>query len=94
MRLIENIIPETNLPTDKEQSIRGIANMNTAKQILCPRCGRKAEFVIEALVSDGAKRITYLYRCTCRWRREIETLLIKRENGKILVMRASGNNNK
>lgn len=66
--------------------------MSIAKQVLCPRCGRKAEFVIEALVSDGARRVTYLYRCVCRWRKELETLLIKRENGRVLILRENVNN--
>ncbi|MEM2553440.1 MAG: hypothetical protein QXE02_08000, partial [Sulfolobales archaeon] len=75
-----------------ESKHRGICEMSIAKQTLCPRCGRKAEFVIETYISDGMRRVTYLYRCTCRWRKEVETLLIKQENGKIIIMRASGNN--
>ncbi len=65
--------------------------MSIARQMLCPRCGRKAELVIETYISDSARRVTYLYRCTCKWRKELETLLIKRENGKILIMKDRNN---
>lgn len=66
--------------------------MNTAKQSLCPRCNRRLEFLVETYITDGAKRVTYLYRCTCGWRKELETLLIRRENGKILITKEGRSN--
>ncbi len=66
--------------------------MNTARQALCPRCSRKLEFLIETYMTDGAKRVTYLYRCACGWKKELETLLIRGENGKILITREGRGN--
>jgi hypothetical protein len=55
--------------------------------LICPKCGRKAEFLVETYTTDGMRRITYLYRCVCRWRKEVETIYVNRNEGKIVVLK-------
>jgi hypothetical protein len=54
---------------------------------LCPRCGRRTELIIETYITDGMRRVTYLRRCVCRWKKEIETLYISKRDGKIYVLK-------
>jgi len=51
----------------------------------CPRCGRRVEMMIETYDGNGMRRRTFLYKCVCGWRKEIETAYITRRDGKIVV---------
>jgi len=37
--------------------------------------------------TDGMRRVTYLHRCVCKWKKEIETLYISKRDGKIYVLK-------
>jgi hypothetical protein len=38
-------------------------------------------------ITDGMRRVTYLRRCVCRWKKEIETLYISKRDGKIYILK-------
>ncbi len=55
--------------------------------LICPKCGRRVELLIETYTTDGMRRVTYLYKCVCKWKKEVETLYISRREGKILIQK-------
>jgi len=66
--------------------IQGIQSQMSGEG-LCPRCGRRTELLIETYITDGMRRVTYLHRCMCKWKKEIETLYISKRDGKIYVLK-------
>jgi hypothetical protein len=72
----------------KALGIQGIQSQMSGEGLVCPRCGRRPELIIETYITDGMRRVTYLHRCVCKWKKEIETLYIyPREMGKIYVLK-------
>jgi hypothetical protein len=57
----------------------------TAKTTPCPRCGRRAEFVIERNMANGVKKIAYMHICSCGWRSVSERYIIKSGGGIVLA---------
>lgn len=62
---------------------------NNSGRVACPKCGTPMEYWVEIeLGSDGSKKIKYYYKCPrCGYRLNDAVVIVKRENGFIVVER-------
>ncbi len=56
------------------------------KNVLCPKCGIRMDFMAEAEVNGNNKRIRYFYRCpACGTKISESELAIERKDGSLTI---------
>jgi|GEM_PF-5055230 C4-type Zn-finger protein len=60
-----------------------------ASQSVCPRCKGNLRFVVESEIKPRETIVRYLYVCdTCRYRHVNESIILRMDGDKLIVMRA------
>ncbi|MBW9140996.1 MAG: hypothetical protein K1T65_04745 [Candidatus Aramenus sp.] len=56
------------------------------KNVLCPKCGIRMDFMAEAEVSGNSKKIKYFYRCpACGTKISEYEIAIERKDGSLTI---------